>query len=100
MSFHARALLTIVTEALLEKDLIELFKAQQIRGWTITPARGKGTRGEKHGTFDANENIRIEVVAQANILESLSGLIQEKFGSDYALVQWVSDVKVLRGEKF
>ena len=100
MNFPNRTLLTIVTEAVLENDLIELFKAQTIRGWTIVAARGNGDNGEKHGNFDANENIQIELITDTATAEQLAELIQIKFGAHYALVQWLSEVRVLRGEKF
>ena len=96
MNFKPSTLLTIVTESLLEKELTELFKARQISGWTIVAARGNGSHGEKHGTFDANENIRIEIVADPKILEDLAQHIQEKFAKDYALVQWSVAAQILQ----
>ena len=100
MNFPTRSLLTIVTEAVLENDLIELFAANKIRGWTIVAARGNGAHGEKHGNFDANENIQIELIAETTVAEQLAIAIQAQFGAHYALVQWLSEVRVLRGEKF
>ncbi|WP_028456372.1 DUF3240 family protein [Chitinilyticum litopenaei] len=100
MIFHTRTLLTIVTEAALENDLVELFHARKLRGWTIVEARGKGDHGEQHGSFDANHNIQIELIADSAAAEQLAETIQQKFGGDFALVQWLSDVRVLRAEKF
>lgn len=100
MNFHAKTMLTIVTEAVLENDLIELFEANQIRGWTIVAARGKGAHGEKRGNFDANENIQIELITNTARAEQLAEQIQLQFGQHYALVQWLSEVRVLRAEKF
>ncbi|MBM5572622.1 MULTISPECIES: P-II family nitrogen regulator [Deefgea] len=100
MNFPTRTLLTIVTEAVLENDLIELFESQKIRGWTIVAARGNGAHGEKHGNFDANENIQIELITDTASAEQLASSVQQQFGSHYALVQWLSEVRVLRGEKF
>lgn len=100
MNFPTKTLLTIVTEAVLENDLIELFAAKSIRGWTIVAARGNGAHGEKHGNFDANENIQIELITDTASAENLAAAIQQQFGANYALVQWLSEVRVLRGEKF
>ncbi|XZG68769.1 P-II family nitrogen regulator [Chitinibacteraceae bacterium HSL-7] len=98
--FHTRTLLTIVTEAALEKDLVDFFYEHGLKGWTIVEARGKGEHGEKHGSFDANGNIQIELIAHADAAEQLALDIQKRFGQYYALVQWLSDVRVLRAEKF
>lgn len=100
MQFHTRTLLTIVTEAILENDLVDLFNRRQIRGWTIVAARGKGDHGEKRGSFDANENIQLELITTTATAEALATEIIQEFGQDYALVQWLSEVRVLRADKF
>ncbi|WP_297573360.1 P-II family nitrogen regulator [uncultured Deefgea sp.] len=100
MTFHTRTLLTIVAEAVLENDLIALFEAKSIRGWTIVAARGNGEHGEKHGNFDANENIQIELIIETYQAEQLAQAVHHQFGAHFALVQWLSEVRVLRGEKF
>jgi hypothetical protein len=100
MPFHAKTMLTIVTEALLENDLVELFEERKIRGWTIVAARGNGAHGEKRGSFDANENIQIELIVNTASAEALAEEIMDRFGEHYALVQWLSDVRVLRANKF
>lgn len=100
MQFHTRTLLTIVTEAILENDLVDLFNRRQIRGWTIVAARGKDDHGEKHGSFDANENIQLELLTTTATAEALATEIMQEFGQDYALVQWLSEVRVLRADKF
>ena len=94
MQFHTRTLLTIVTEAILENDLVDLFNRRQIRGWTIVAARGKGDH------FDANENIQLELLTTTATAEALATEIMQEFGQDYALVQWLSEVRVLRADKF
>ncbi|QLI81163.1 transcriptional regulator [Chitinibacter fontanus] len=100
MTFHTKTMLTIVTEAVLENDLVALFEAQKVRGWTIVAARGKGAHGEKRGSFDANENIQIELIIDTASGEALAEDIMRRFGEHYALVQWLSEVRVLRGNKF
>ncbi|WP_028453658.1 P-II family nitrogen regulator [Chitinilyticum aquatile] len=100
MQLHIRTMLTIVTEGRLENDLVELFEERRIRGWTIVEARGKGAHGEQHGSFDANHNIQIELIAEAATAEALAETIQQRYGAHFALVQWLSDVRVLRPQKF
>ena len=50
MEHYPRRLLTIVTEALLERELLAEFEALGVRGYTITDARGKGGRGTRTRT--------------------------------------------------
>lgn len=100
MAFYPKSMLTLVTEAVLENDLVELFNERKIRGWTIVAARGHGAHGEKRGNFDANENIQIELITDTASAEALAEEIMQRFGEHFALVQWLSEVRVLRGEKF
>jgi len=100
MTFHPRTLLTIVTEAALESDLVALFRAHKLRGWTIVEARGKGDHGVVQGTFDASANIQIEIIVETPIAEDLADKILQQFGQNYALIQWLSEVRVIRADKF
>lgn len=63
-------------------------------------ARGKGDHGEKRGSFDANENIQLELLTPTATAKALATEIMQEFGQDYALVQWLSEVRVLRADKF
>ena len=65
MHSHQRKLLTIVTEAVLETTLIRDIEKHDVRGYTITDARGKGSRGVRGAGWETSSNIRIEVVCDA-----------------------------------
>lgn len=93
-------LLTIVTESLLEARLIQTLKSEGARGYTITDARGEGSRGVRSGDWGEESNIRVEVVCQADMAEHLERCLQEKFYKDYAMIMYSQPVNVLRPEKF
>jgi hypothetical protein len=48
---HPRRLLTIVTESALKRDLVEDLEQLGVRGYTITDARGKGSRGTRRSDW-------------------------------------------------
>lgn len=100
MTFHTRTLLTLVAEASLEKDLVALFRFHQVRGWTIVAARGTGDHGDMQGDFEASGNLQFELIAEAAVAEALAQAIHQRFSPHYALIQWLSEVRVLRAEKF
>lgn len=100
MKGHTRKLLTIVTEAALESTLIRDIERLDAHGYTITDAWGKGGRGLRHAGGGASGNIRIEVVCDAETAGAIAGYLQEHYYNDYAMILFVTDIEVLRPEKF
>ena len=100
MNSSMRKLLTIITEAALESVLIMDLERLGVRGYTITDARGKGSRGVRSSAWDASSNIRIEVVCDAATAEAIAAHLQARYYENYAMILFVSDVAVLRPEKF
>jgi nitrogen regulatory protein P-II 2 len=100
MQLYRKRLLTIVTEQVLEDELIALVEGGGAHGYTIVDARGGGAHGHQQASWSADCNIRMDVVAEAAVAETLAGQIHQRFGAHYALVQFLSDVDVIRGNKF
>ncbi|WP_373089633.1 P-II family nitrogen regulator [Zhongshania sp.] len=100
MSDNIKKLLTIVTEAALENILIKDIERLGAQGYTITDARGKGGRGVRNAAWDANGNIRIEVVSDPAIASQIASHLKEQYYANYAMILFMSDVEVIRPEKF
>ncbi|GMU45163.1 hypothetical protein [Thermomonas sp.] len=100
MNSHTRKLLTIVTEAAIETVLLQDLERLGAHGYTLTEARGKGGRGVRKSDWDASSNVRIEVVCDAATAEAIAAHLQAKYYDDYAMILFVTDVAVLRPEKF
>jgi hypothetical protein len=99
-SDHPRKLLTIVTESALERDLVDDFERLGVRGYTITDARGKGSRGTRRSDWAQAGNIRIEIVCEPALAERVASHLREHYYAHYAMILFVQDVGVLRPEKF
>ena len=100
MEGHSRKLLTIVTEAALENTLIRDLERLEAHGYTITDARGKGGRGVRNAGWEASGNIRMEIVCDTEKAAVIAAYLKEHYYDDYAMILFVSDIKVLRPEKF
>jgi hypothetical protein len=100
MQNESVVLLTIVTESSIEAKLIETIKAQGAQGYTITDARGEGSRGLRSGSWGEESNIRVEVLCSAAIAEKIESTVQAKFYKDFAMVMYNHPVNVLRPDKF
>jgi len=92
-------LVTIVTEGLLKDQIIELLKKEGVRGFTITRADGEGSRGI-HASRWEGPNLKIETIVTDPVGRKVLELISVKYFDHYAVVAWLTDVEVLRGEKF
>jgi nitrogen regulatory protein PII len=100
MTSETRKLLTIVTEAVLESDLAELLPTLGATGYTIVNARGRGSRGAREAGWSTNSNIRIEVICEPATADRIAEHLREHYYRNYAMVLYLSDVEVLRPEKF
>lgn len=100
MNAAVRKLLTIVTEAALESALIRDFEMLGAPGYTITDARGKGRRGARSSAWETNGNIRIEIVCDAALAQTISEHLQTRYYAHYAMILFTTDITVLRPEKF
>lgn len=100
MNSSNRKLLTIITEAALESVLAHDLERLGAQGFTVTDARGKGSRGTRQAAWSENSNIRVEVVCDAVTAEAIASHLQISYYQNYAMILFVSDVAVLRPEKF
>jgi nitrogen regulatory protein PII len=100
MHRETRKLLTVITEAALESALCEELIQLGASGYTVTNARGRGSRGIRDAGWSSSGNIRIEVVCDTGIAEKIAARLRDKYYSDYAMILFLSDVSVLRPKKF
>jgi nitrogen regulatory protein PII len=95
-----RKLLTIITEALLEGELCEAIDKLGATGYTVTNARGSGSRGVRDAGWTSSGNVRVEVVCSKELSDAIAKHLHDKYYDDYAMIIFESDVRVLRSEKF
>ncbi len=95
-----KKLLTIVTEAVIESSLRSDLKRLGAGGYTIVDARGSGSRGVRDAGWSSSGNIRVEVVCDPGVARRITDHLREHYYRDYAMIVYVSDVSVLRPEKF
>mgnify|MGYP000214947966 CR=1 FL=1 len=93
-------LVTIVTESSLEGQLSRELEGLGVQGYTITDARGKGESGSRNAGWDADSNIRIEVICSESMSDTIAELLKEKYYPNFAMVMHSHGVFVLRPEKF
>ena len=100
MTSTETSLLTIYTEAALETRLIEELEHFGVPGYTITNARGKGSRGARTAAWQADSNIRIEVICEEDLAVELADHLQQHYYENFAMVISISQIRVFRPGKF
>ncbi len=99
MSQHAMKLVVIVIESVLTDSLIGDLKRLGATGYTVTEARGEGSRGRRVGEIPG-DNQRVEVVTDAEIAEAMLQMLADQYFPNYAVAAWISDVVVVRAGKY
>lgn len=99
-NMEKRTLLTVITEAVIEQSLLRDLEKHGVRGYTVSDARGRGSRGIRDAAWDEVANIRIEVICQRAQAELLLAHIRDQYYTDYAMVAFMVEIDILRAEKF
>ena len=100
MNTHPVKLVTIVCEALVRDSLTRLLKDVGAHGFTLFEVKGMGAHGSRIADIEEFANIQIEVVVSPAVAERLLARLEKEFFSRFAIIAYVSDVCVLRPEKF
>lgn len=100
MDLVKRKLVTIITESNLQNSLVKDLKKMNFAGYTISDATGEGDRGVRQGDWEQNRNIRIEVVCEESKAHTLVEHLTATYFRDYAMITFLSNVDVIRPDKF
>lgn len=100
MKLYNVKLLTITCEILTQKNILEILKNHKITGYTTYEVDGNGTRGLRGQGFKNEKNVKVEVIMHEEKLSDVIEEISRTLFANFAMVLYVSDVGVLRPEKF
>ena len=100
MKFFNVKLLTITCEILAQKNVIELLHKHKVSGYTKYEVDGDGSKGLRGQGFQNEKNVKIEIVLSENKLQDIVEELTRTMFSDYAIIVYVSDVGVIRPDKF
>lgn len=92
-------MLTIIAEAVLKERLIEDLKHAGVKGYTVTLVEGEGSRHMRAGEIPG-QNVKLEVITTAETTNRLLELLSKSYFPNYAAISFVSQVQVVRGEKY
>lgn len=90
---------TIVTERILRTQIIQMIMARGATGYTQLEAVGEGSRGIRATDWEG-QNVKIETIVSEPVAHGIMKEIGEKYFEHYAVITYVSDVEVMRGDKY
>ena len=99
-SYTRRTLLTVICEASIEARVVADARRIGAHGYTAIEARGGGQHGERDGHWPMSGNVRIEILCEAAVADAIALHLQSAYFATYAMVCYLSDVSVLRSNKF
>ena len=101
MRFHRAKMLSVTCEILARKSVIEILERHGIKSYTTYDVDGSGSSGIRGRGLQNEKNAKVEVITgDENRLHDAAEEISRTLFADYAIVLYVSDVGVLRPEKF
>jgi nitrogen regulatory protein P-II 2 len=101
MEQHAVALqlVTIIAEPVLEERITRDLERLGARGFSVTEGHGRGSRAIRASDF-GGANLRIESVVSERVATAILEHLARDYFPRYAVIAWITDVKVVRGEKY
>ena len=100
MKLYNVKLLTITCEILAKENVFEILKKHKATGYTTYEVDGNGARGIRGQGLKTEKNVKVEVIMREEKLQGVVEEISRTLFADFALVLYVSDVGVVRPEKF
>ncbi len=100
MKLYNVKLLTITCEILAQKNILEILNKHKITGYTTYEVDGNGARGIRGQGLKNEKNVKVEIIMREEKLQDIVEEISRTMFADFAIVLYVSDVGILRTEKF
>jgi hypothetical protein len=90
---------TIVSERILKSEIVRMIMARGATGYTEIEAMGEGSRGTRATDWEGR-NIKFETVVSEPVAHAIMQEVAEKYFEHYAVIAYVEDVEVVRGDKY
>ena len=100
MKLYNVKLLTITCEILAKENVIDILRKHEITGYTTYEVDGNGARGVRGQGLKTEKNVKVEVIMREEKLDGVVEEISRTLFANFAVVLYVSDIGVVRMEKF
>ncbi len=88
-------LMTIITEAAVENEVLNDLVKLGAKGYTSVDARGLGHHGVRSAAWGMSANVRIEVMDTEENVRKMAAAMKERYYRNYAMLIFLHDVEVV-----
>lgn len=92
-------LITIVAERILKDRVVDDVLSAGARGYTITDAYGKGSRGVRASEWEGPD-VKIEAVVSQEVADRIMEHVAATYFKHYAVIAYTETIEVVRGDKY
>ena len=92
-------LVTIVTERILEDRLLRKVQELGAKGYTLTQVTGNGSRGVRSSEW-VGPDTQIQTLVNKEVASAIVEYVSENYFEHYAVIVYVQDADVVRGQKY
>lgn len=100
MKLYPVKLLTVTCEILTRRNVLQILKNHDVTGYTTYEVDGNGARGLRGQGLKNEKNVKVEVILREDKLSDIVEEISRTLFANYAIMLYVSDVSIVRPEKF
>ena len=100
MNKHAKTLLVINTEGVLEKPLVHELRERGAQGWTVTEVHGANLEGVREGAWEADRTIELKVICDEAVADAIAAHVMATYAPHYSVALYFSPVQVLRPDRY
>jgi nitrogen regulatory protein P-II 2 len=100
MTKHPKKLLTIITEAAIEKLLTADAKRLGAQGYTVLDVRGGSAHATHEGQWEADRMVEMKIICDETVADTIAAHVMQRYAPHYGVSMFFSDVAVIRPEKF
>jgi hypothetical protein len=97
---HPKTLLVIVAEAAIEKALLRDAQRLGAQGWSVGEVHAAGVEGVREGAWEADRTIELKLVCDPAVADAIADHVLATYAPNYAVAMYLSDVRVLRPQRF
>jgi nitrogen regulatory protein P-II 2 len=97
---HGRTLLVVVTEAAIERRVVQDARERGALGWTVTEVRGGSARGVREGAWEVDRTVEVKFICEPAVADAIAGHLLATYAPHYGLAMYFTAVEVIRPERF
>ncbi len=101
MQLYPLKLVSVVGETVIMDDIAEEGMKLGATGYTMTEVNGHGSRSARNvASTTGARTMKVEFVVPADVAVSILTHISHQYFDDYAVIAWLADVQVVRGQQY